>query len=185
MYSKVVKMFDVKQTAIKDFDIAGPSNRKVPDAIMNTYPAAVEVQELPDDSYALYDPDDKLIRVKAGLDPATKVFVIAREQAVQIMTDEGRLSREEVIDKAEIAAYIFTKHYGFDAPDIAFGEMSATYPGKEEKDVRAELGGIKFAADRIDARVQEVIEISRSEINAPQIRSMSLSSRSSNKAREI
>lgn len=161
MGSKVVRMFDVKQTAIKDFDIEGPSNRKVPDAIMNTYPAAVEVAELPNEEYALYDPDDKLVRVKEGLDPAVKVFVIAREQAVQIMTDEGRLSREEVIDKAELAAYILTEHYGFDAPEIAFGEMSASYPGKEEKDVRAELGGIKFAADRIDARVQEAIELSR------------------------
>ena len=75
MGSKVVKMFDVKQTAIKDFDIEGPSNRKVPDAIMNTYPASVEVKELPDGEYALYDPEDKLIRVKEGLEPNVKVFV--------------------------------------------------------------------------------------------------------------
>ena len=161
MGSKVVRMFDVKQTAIKDFDIEGPGNRKVPDAIMNTYPASVEVKELPDGEYALYDPEDKLIRVKEGLEPNVKVFVVAREQAMQIFTDDGRLPREEVMDKAEMAAYVVTRHYGFDTPEIAFGEMSSTYPGKEEKDVRAELGSIKFAADRIDARVQEAIELSR------------------------
>ena len=64
MGSKVVKMFDVKQTAIKDFDIDKPSYSKVPDAIMNAYPAAVEVPELPDGELAVYDPDDRLIRVK-------------------------------------------------------------------------------------------------------------------------
>ena len=161
MGSKVIRMFDVSQTAIRDYEIEGPSYRKVPDAIMNTYPAAVEVQELPDGEYAVYDPEDKLIRVKEGLDPSVKVFVIAREQAIRILTDEGRLPREEVMDKAEMAAYILTKHYGFDAPGIGFDNMSRTYPGQEEKDVRAELGSIKFAADRIDAKVQEAIELSR------------------------
>ena len=36
MGSKVVKMFDVKQTGIKDFEVGSPSYRKVPDVIVGT-----------------------------------------------------------------------------------------------------------------------------------------------------
>ena len=161
MGSKVVKMFDVKQTAIKDFDIESPGYRKVPDAIMAAYPAAVEVPKLPDDADAVYDPNDKLIRVREGLDPAAKLFAVAREHAVEIMTGDGYNTRESVIGQAELAAYILTKHYGFDAPEIDFDKMSVEYPGKEEKEVRGQLGIIKFSADTIDRRVQESLELSR------------------------
>ena len=161
MGSKVVKMFDVKQTVLKDFDIESPSYRKVPDVIMGIYPASVEVAELPDGELAHYDPDDRLIRVKAGLDPTTKVFVIAREQATYHLADFHEVWHEDVRDDANMAAYILTKHYGFDAPDIDFNAISAKYPGKEEKDVRSQLGGIKFAVDRVDAKVQEALELSR------------------------
>ena len=161
MGSKVVKMFDVKQTVIKDFDIVSLNYSKAPDAIMATFPAAVEVPELPDGAYALYDHNDKLIRVKEGLDPATKIFVVAREHAVEIMTGNDYNTREAVIRQAEMSAYILTKHYGFDAPEIDFGRISSEYPGKEEKDVRAQLGIIKHVADSIDLRVQEVLELGR------------------------
>ena len=161
MGSKVVKMFDVKQTAIRDFDIESPSYRKVPDALMNVYPASVEVPELPDGELAVYDPDDRLIRVKEGLDPDTKVFVLLREQSMRNLTDFHECGREETMAEAELTAYILTKRYGFDTPEIDFSKLTDTYPGKEEKDVRAELGRIKFACDRVDERVREAIELSR------------------------
>ena len=162
MGSKVVKMFDVKQTVIKDFDIEMPSYRNVPDAMMATFPAAVEVPELPNGADALYDPNDKLIRVKEGLDPAAKVFAIAREHAVEIMTGNDYNTREAVIRQSEMAAYILTKHYGFEAPEIDFDEMASKYPGKEEKEVRGQLGIIKHSAETINRRVQEAIELGRS-----------------------
>ena len=165
MGSRVVTMFDVKQTAIRDFDIGSPSYRKVPDVIMNMYPASVEVQDLPNEEIAVYDPKDKLIRVKEGLDPATKVFVIAREHAIGIMTGNGYNPRESVLAQAEMSAYILTKHYGFDTPDVDFGKMSAGYPGKEEKEVRGQLGIIRFSAETIDRKVQEALELDRSTRN--------------------
>lgn len=165
MGSKVVKMFDVKQTAIRDFDIGSPSYSKVPEAIMNVYPAAVEVAELPDGELAHYDPDDRLIRVKEGLDPATKVFVIAREQATYHLADFHEVWHEDVKDEANMAAYILTKHYGFDTPDIDFSKTTEKYPGKEEKDVRSQLGGIKFACDRVDEKVREALELDRGSRN--------------------
>jgi hypothetical protein len=161
MGSKVVKMFDVSQTAIKDFDIESPSYRKMPDAFMLAYPAAVEVAELPGEEFAFYDPDSKLIRVKEGLDPATKVFVIAREHAVEIMLGNNYNSREDIIHQAELSAYILTKHYGYEAPEIGFGEMSSKYPGKEESEVRGQLGIIKHTAETIDSRVQEALALNR------------------------
>ena len=163
MGSKVVKMFDVSQTAIKDFDIEGPSYRKMPEAVMLAFPAAVEVPELPNEEYAFYDPESKLIRVREGLDPATKVFAVAREHAVEIMMGNNYNTREDVIHQAELSAYILTKHYGYDAPDINFGEMSEKYPGKEESEVRGQLGIIKHTAETIDNRVQEALELNRAD----------------------
>ena len=165
MGSKVVKMFDVKQTAIKDFDIGSPNYSKVPEAIMNVYPASVEVQELTDGELAYYDPDDRLIRVKEGLGPATKVFAIMREQATYHLADFHEVWHEDVRDEANMAAYILTKHYGFDTPEIDFSKLTEKYPGKEEKDVRGQLGGIKFAVDRVDEKVREAIELDRSSRN--------------------
>ncbi len=163
MGSKVVKMFDVSQTAIKDFDIEGPNYRKMPEAFMLAFPAAVEVAELPNEDHAFYDPESKLIRVREGLDPATKVFAVAREHAVEIMMGNNYNTREDVINQAELSAYILTKHYGYDAPEISFGEMSAKYPGKEESEVRGQLGIIKHVAETIDNRVQEAIELNRTD----------------------
>ena len=160
--TRVVKMFDVKQTVLKDFDIGSPSYIKVPDVIMNTYPASVEVQDLPDGELAIYDPKDKLIRVKEGLDPATRVFVIAREHAIETMTGNGYNSRESVLPQAEMAAYILTKRYGFETPEVDFGRMTETYPGKEEKDVRGQLVSIRVSAETIDRRVREALELDRS-----------------------
>ena len=159
--SKVVKMFDVKQTAIRDFDIGSPNYSKVPDVIMGIYPASVEVSELPNGELAVYDPDDRLIRVKEGLDPATKMFVVAREVSMYHLADFHENGREETMAEAELAAYILANHYGFDAPDIDFSRLTETYPGKEEKVVRAELGRIKFACDRVDEKVQEAIALDR------------------------
>lgn len=163
MGSKVVRMFDVSQTAIKDFDIGGPSYRKMPEAFMLAFPAAVEVPELTNDEYAFYDPDSKLIRVKAGLDPAAKVFVLAREHAVEIMMGNNYNTREDVIHQAELSAYILTKHYGYETPEISFGEISKTYPGREESEVRAQLSTTRYIAETIDKRVQEAIELNRAD----------------------
>ncbi|MBP3897847.1 MAG: hypothetical protein J6D57_08500 [Mogibacterium sp.] len=161
MGSKVVKMFDVKQTAIKDFDIEGPGYRKVPEVITGIYPASVEVQDLPNGELAVYDPDDRLIRVKEGLDPMTKMFVVTREVSMYHLADFHENGREETMAEAELAAYILVKHYGFDTPDADFSKLTETYPGKEEKAVRAELGRIKFACDRVDEKVREALELDR------------------------
>jgi hypothetical protein len=40
-------------------------------------------------------------------------------------------------------------------------KLTEKYPGKEEKDVRSQLGGIKFAVDRVDEKVREALELSR------------------------
>ena len=60
-----------------------------------------------------------------------------------------------------MAAYILTKRYGFDTPDIDFGKLPESWLGKEEKDVRAKLGGIKFACDKVDEKVREALELDR------------------------
>ena len=162
--SKVVRAFDVMQTTAANMDIAPPNYKAVPEAIMHAYPAAVEVSELPDEAYALYDPNSKLIKVREGLEPEMKVFVIAREHSVHMLTGENsEIRREDVLPQAELAAYILTKHYGLDAPAIDFGKIAANYPGKEEKEVRSELGGIKFISERIDRKVREAIELSRTD----------------------
>ena len=161
MGSKVVKMFDVKQTAIKDFNIEGPGYRKVPEVITGIYPASVDVQDLPNGELAVYDPDDRLIRVKEGLDPRTKMFVVTREVSMYHLADFHENGREETMAEAELAAYILVKHYGFDTPDVDFSKLTETYPGKEEKVVRAELGRIKFACDRVDEKVREALELDR------------------------
>lgn len=165
MGSKVVKMFDVKQTAIKDFNIEGPGYRKVPEVITGIYPASVDVQDLPNGELAIYDPDDRLIRVKEGLDPMTKMFVVTREVSMYHLADFHENGREETMAEAELAAYILVKHYGFDTPDIDFSKLTETYPGKEEKAVRSELGRIKFACDRVDEKVREALELDRGSRN--------------------
>ena len=154
MGSKVVKMFDVSQTAIKDFDIEGPSYRKMPEAFMLAFPAAVEVPE---------------VRMVWQVANAVKIPVMGMggvatwEDAVEIMMGNNYNTREDVIHQAELSAYILTKHYGYDAPDINFGEMSEKYPGKEESEVRGQLGIIKHTAETIDNRVQEALELNRAD----------------------
>ena len=99
--------------------------------------------------------------MKEGLDPDTKFFVIAREQAVAMLTQGDAVGRDDVMPQAEFSAYLVTRHYGFDAPDINFSRMAESFQGMEEKKVREELGGMRFTADRIHHKVQEQVEISK------------------------
>ncbi len=128
---------------------------------MECSPQAIEKPELPDEAFALYDPQTNEIHVKEGLDPDTKFFVIAREQAVAMLTQGEVRSRDDVIPQAEFSAYLVTRRYGFDAPDINFGRMAESFQGMEEKKVREELGGMRFTADRIHHKVQEQLEFSK------------------------
>ena len=87
--------------------------------------------------------------------------MIAREQAVAMLTRDEVLGRDDVIPQAEFSAYLVIKRYGLNAPDIDFGRMSESFHGMEEKKVREELGGMRFTVDRIHHKVQEQVELSR------------------------
>ena len=161
MTSKVEKLFDISQTAAADRNVTRPVYRSAAELLMECSPQTIEKQELPNEAYALYDSQTNEIHVKQGLDPDTKFFVIAREQAVAMLTRDEVLGRDNVIPQAEFSAYLVTKRYGLNAPDIDFGRMSESFHGMEEKKVREELGGMRFTADRIHHKVQEQVELSR------------------------
>lgn len=161
MSSKVERLFDISQTTAENRTVTRPVYKSAPELLMECEPIAVETPELPNEAYAIYDPQMQEIHVKEGLDPDTKFFCIAREQAVAMMTKGGVMTRDDVIRDAEFSAYLVTKRYGFDAPDISFGEMASHFYGKEEKDVREALGGMRFTADRIHQKVQDQQELSR------------------------
>lgn len=162
MTSKVVKVFDISQTTAEKREVSRAVSRGAADLIMKGYPPAAEIPELPNGEYAIYHPDKKTVYVKAGLDPDTKFFAIAREQAVAMMMKGDALTRADVITDAGMSAYIVTKRYGFEPPNIEFGRLASRFYGKEEKEVREKLGGIRFTADRIHQKVQEQAELSRS-----------------------
>jgi len=161
MTSKVEKLFDISQTTAADRTVTRPVYRSAAELLMECSPVAVEKPELPDEAYALYDPQTNEIHVKEGLDADTKFFVIAREQAVAMMTQGEAPGRDDVIPQAEFSAYLVTKRYGFNAPDIDFGRMAESFRGREEKEVREQLGGMRFTADRIHHKVQEQVELAR------------------------
>ena len=161
MTSKVEKLFDISQTTAADRTVTRPVYRSAAELLMECSPQTIEKPELPDEAYALYDPQTNEIHVKEGLDPDTKFFVIAREQAVAMLTQGEARSRDEVMPQAEFSAYLVTRRYGFDAPDINFSRMTESFQGMEEKKVREELGGMRFTADRIHHKVQEQLELSK------------------------
>ena len=158
---KVVRIFDISQTTAENRTINRPVYRGATEMLMECWPKTVEAQELLGGETAFYDPQKQTIFLKEGLDPDTKFFMLAREHAVAIETKGNILTREEVIGKAEFSAYLVTKRYGMNPPDIDFGKMADSFRGREEKDVREELGGMRFTADRIHQKVQEQLEQNR------------------------
>ena len=158
MASKVQRLFDISQTTAENRKVNRPVYHGATEMLMECSPPAAEVPELPDEAYAFYDPQAKKIFVKQGLDNDTKFFVLAREHAVAMMTKGDVLTREAVLPSAEMSAYIVTKQYGMEPPNIQFGRMATRFYGKEEKEVREELGGIRFNAERIHQKVQEQVE---------------------------
>ena len=161
MTSKVEKLFDISQTTAENRTVTRPVYKSAAELLMECSPQAIEKPELPGEADALYDPQTNEIHVKDGLDTDTKFFCIAREQAVAMLTRGDVLTRNDVIRDAEFSAYLVTKRYGFDPPDIGFGEMASHFYGREEKDVRESLGGMRFTADRIHQKVQDRLELSR------------------------
>ena len=78
-----------------------------------------------------------------------------------MMTKGDALTRADVLTDAGMSAYIVTKRYGFEPPNIEFGRLASRFYGKEEKEVREKLGGIRFTADRIHQKVQEQAELTQ------------------------
>jgi len=163
MRSVVEKVFDVSQTELKDIDPHRPKVTKAPEAIMIGVPHTAEAADIPDGADALYDPGENIIEVKEGLSPAEMLFAVARERAVEKLTIADGSSREEVLDKAELAAYILTKRCGFEPPAVDFDRISAKFRGREEKDVRSMLGNVRFIVDRMEKQVRESIKLCRTD----------------------
>ena len=162
--SSVVRVFDISQTNAKERLTKMPIARNPEELILRASPCRIEsVSEIPEEEYGSYDRDTDTVFIKKDLSKDLLFYVTARELLCRALISEWGKTREEVLADASAAAVILSKRYGVNPPEIDVLKLITTFPGREEKDVRKELTGLKNAASEIDRMMTGYLKLERAE----------------------
>lgn len=151
VYYNAVKVFDISQTTSRQ--PAAPAiqydERLLLKALITNAPCKMEINDdLSEQLNAFYDPEQKTIFVRHGLDGPTIFRALSQELALAHM-DKGDYKRSENSLAAFCASYMLCKKYGVPVDTYSFGTMPPKYSEMETIDFRQELGKIRDAFKEI------------------------------------
>ena len=134
-------------------------------ALVSCPPAAIvtaEDDQIPEDKGALFDPEDRCIYVRKGMDAQEIFRSLAPELALAGVADGNKnYDRNEDAFHAYCASYMLCKKYGVDTRDFDFGGAPEMFEGMELQEVRGELSRMREAANNISSRMAKVLDQNR------------------------
>lgn len=160
VYYNATKVFDISQTTSRQK--AEPSvqldERLMLKALISNAPCKMEVsEELSEHLNAMYDPVQKTIFVRRGLDGPT-IFRALSQELVHAHMDKGGYQRSDYSLAAFCASYMLCKKYGIPTDVYAFDPMPEAYSQMETTDFRQELGKIRDAFKEISSDMSRVLD---------------------------
>lgn len=163
---KVVTVFDVSQTEGKELpEIADNLYGDVENfkdffsALEKTSPVPISFEPINNKVYGYYNPLEKRIVVKEGMDELHTLKTTIHEMAHAKLHDvDVNLSLQDKQDRpdkntrevqAESVAYAVCRHYGLDTSYYSFGYVAGWSSGRELPELKTSLEIIRTAADEI------------------------------------
>ncbi|MDR1891740.1 MAG: ssDNA-binding domain-containing protein [Oscillospiraceae bacterium] len=165
-FTDIKKVFDISQTynAPKSKQYPHPEGRTLLKALMNKSPVLAKAADiLPEGMGAYYDPQNKVILVRPGMDAPDIFRCLSNELAVaELHRSMGEdFSRDNAAFPAYCASYVLCRENGVDVSSFNFENAAQEFSGKDAKDIRADLGNIRDAAGEIGGRVRQALQQER------------------------
>ena len=156
----VKRVFDISQTTSRQQNVSTISYdmRLLLKALIRHAPCPVEIcEDMPDGIVAVYDPKERKILMRQGMDGADIFRSLAQELA-HAYFDKGNYNRNEHAFSGYCVAYTLCQRYGVDTDMFRFQNMPASMQAMEAKDIRSEISKIRECANQISMDMRRVLE---------------------------
>ena len=158
----IKKVFDISQTNAKEqtAPVVTRDERLIIKSLISNAPCTMKISDnISPQLNAIYNPDEKTIYVRSGLD-APILFRALTQELVHAHLDKGKgkYSRNDNQLAAFYASYILCKRYGVPADGYNFVKMPSLYSGMTVKDFRTELGRIRDVAGDISRDMNRTLQ---------------------------
>ena len=156
----VKRLFDISQTTSRqqNVSIVNYDMRLLLKAMIRHSPCPVEIREdMPDGIGAVYDPKEKKILMRQGMDGADIFRSLAQELA-HAYFDKGNYNRNDHAFSGYCVAYTLCKRYGVDTSMFRFQNMPTSMQTMEAKDIRSQISNIRECANQISMDMRWVLE---------------------------
>lgn len=156
----VKRVFDISQTTSRqqNVSIVNYDMRLLLKAMIRHSPCPVEIREdMPDGIGAVYDPKEKKILMRQGMDGADIFRSLAQELA-HAYFDKGNYNRNDHAFSGYCVAYTLCKRYGVDTSMFRFQNMPTSMQTMEAKDIRSQISNIRECANQISIDMRWVLE---------------------------
>jgi len=156
------RMFDISQTgnSRRQETPAHPDERTRIKALMDHAPVPIRISgTLPSGVNALYQPDQREIQIRRGLD-GNQIFRVLAQELAQAEMDkgDGSYNRSEYGFRAYCVSYMLCKQYGVEtAGYYHFEGVPQMLETLEPQEIRAELAVIKETAGEISGRMNRML----------------------------
>ena len=156
----VKRVFDISQTTSRQQNVPTVhyDMRLLLKALIRHAPCPVEIcEDMPDGIGAVYDPKEKKILMRQGMDGADIFRSLAQELA-HAYFDKGNYNRNDHAFSGYCVAYTLCKRYGVDTSMFRFQNMPASMQAMEAKDIRSQISKIRECANQISMDMRRVLE---------------------------
>ena len=128
-------------------------------AMLHNAPCAVEISDnIPDGVGAVYDPNERKIHVRQGMD-GPDIFRCLAQELTHAHLDRGRdYNRNDAAFVAYCSAYTLCKRYGVDTKNFNFRLAPETFRNMDAQEMRNLLGTVRDCANQISLDMSKVLE---------------------------
>lgn len=159
------RIFDVSQTTSirRKALIVSIDPRMLISALIHNAPCKIEISEkMPQNVMALYKPDDKVIRIRQGLD-APAIFSNLTQELAHAHSDKGEYKRSQNEFTAYCVGYVICKRYNLAADAFRIDKLPERFSTMNPQQIRSELAKIRDTANTISANMRQFLEKAKTE----------------------
>ena len=156
----VKKAFDISQTNSRQQAAPAVSHdpRLLLKALINNAPCKISISEnLPENVYAAYQPQDKVILIRQGMD-APDIFRALSQELAHAHMDRGEYNRADCAFTAYCVSYMLCKRNSIAVDTFRFDRLPEAFKEMDAQGIRAELGKIRDVANEISRDMAPVLE---------------------------
>ena len=161
----VKRVFDISQTNSRSKPVqVNHDMRLLLKSMLRNAPCVIEIGDKVSDGVgAFYNPNDRKIYVRAGMD-GPDIFRCLAQELTHAHMDKGHgYNRSDHAFTAYCCAYTLCKRYGVDTQTFTFPNLPEALTKAGPQGLRAELGKVRDAANQISLDMSRVLNRSQKE----------------------